>query len=120
MNEGPKMSASPSSASSSAREPRTWSIATWSSPLTIQVSLGLLLLSMWLLGKWPFATEGPIASERLWLLSSAFSAAVLSSLISIVLFRLDHPKARGVGISFLASSVVVIAGGAIYAHLLLQ
>ncbi|MBU8827898.1 hypothetical protein [Mycolicibacterium goodii] len=53
-------------------------------------------------------------------MSSAFSAAVLSSLISIVLFRLDHPKARGVGISFLASSVVVIAGGAIYAYLLLQ
>jgi hypothetical protein len=53
-------------------------------------------------------------------LSSAFSAAVLSSLISIILFRLDHPKARGVGISFLASSVVVMAGGAIYAYLLLQ
>lgn len=66
------------------------------------------------------ATESPIASERLWLLSSAFSAAVLSSLISIVLFRLDHPKARGVGISFLASSVVVMVGGAIYAYLLLR
>lgn len=32
-------------------------IATWSSPLTIQATLALLVLSMWLLGKWPFATK---------------------------------------------------------------
>lgn len=99
---------------------RSWRTATWSAPFVVQVILAVLLVAMWLLGKWPFATHNAYAGERGWMLTATVVTAIVSLLFGAALLRSPSPRNRGLGISILSCSAVVLAGGTIFAYLVLR
>nr|WP_244168747.1 hypothetical protein [Mycobacterium malmoense] len=99
---------------------RAWRTATWSSPFVVQLILGMLLVAMWLLGKWPFDTHSAYAGERAWMLTATVITAVVSLVVGAALLKSGSPRNRGLGISVISCSAVVLAGGTIFAHLVLR
>lgn len=99
---------------------RAWRTATWSAPLVVQLILAALLIAMWLLGKWPFETHSAYAGERAWMLTATVLTTLASLLIGAALLRSTSPRSRGLGISVLSCSVVVLAGGTVFAYLVLR
>ncbi|WP_082984585.1 hypothetical protein [Mycobacterium sp. 1465703.0] len=75
---------------------------------------------MWLLGKWPFDTHSAYAGERAWMLTSTVITALTSWLVGAAFLRSPSPRNRGLGISISSCSVVVLAGGTIFAYLFLR
>ncbi len=97
-----------------------WRTATWSAPFVVQLILALLLVAMWLLGKWPFDTHSAYAGERAWMLTAAVLTTLVSLLIGAVFLRSTSPRSRGLGISILSCSAVVLAGATTFAYLVLR
>lgn len=97
-----------------------WRTATWSAPFVVQLILGILLVTMWLLGKWPFDTHSAYAGERAWMLTATVLTTLASLLIGAAFLRSSSPRNRGLGISILSCSAVVLAGGAVFAYLVLR
>ncbi|WP_231996385.1 hypothetical protein [Mycobacterium scrofulaceum] len=99
---------------------RAWRTATWSAPFVVQVILAMLLVAMWLLGKWPFYTHNAYTGEREWMLTATVVTTIVSLLFGAALLRSPSPRSRGLGISTLSCSAVVLAGGTIFAFLVLR
>lgn len=97
-----------------------WRTATWSAPFVVQLILGMLLIAMWLLGKWPFETHSAYAGERAWMLTASVITTLGALLISAALLRSPSPRNRGLGLSVASCSVSVLLGGAIFAYLTLR
>lgn len=103
-----------------ALDARAWRTATWSAPFVIQLILATLLVAMWLLGKWPFETHSAYAGERAWMLTSTVITTLAALLIGVAFLRSPSPRNRGLGVSIASCSVVVLAGGTIFAYLFLR
>lgn len=99
---------------------RAWRTATWSAPFVVQMILGMLLVAMWLLGKWPFDTHSAYAGERAWMLTATVITAFVSLLVGAALLKSGSPRNRGLGISVLGCSAVLLMGGTIFAYLVLR
>lgn len=99
---------------------RAWRAATLSAPFVIQLILGMLLIAMWLLGKWPFNTHSAHAGERAWLLTATAITTLGFLLISPALLRSPSPRMRGLALSISSCAVVVLVGGVIFAFLMLR
>jgi hypothetical protein len=97
-----------------------WRVATLSAPFVVQIILGLLLATMWLLGKWPFGTHSAFAGERAWVLTSTGVTTLAALLVGVAFLRAPAPRNRGLGISILSCSVVVLVGGMLFAYLVLR
>lgn len=97
-----------------------WRAATWSAPFVVQLILALLLVAMWLLGKWPFDTHSAYAGERAWMLTAAVLTTLVSLLFGAALLRSSSQRKRGLGVSTMSCSVAVLAGAAIFAYLVLR
>lgn len=97
-----------------------WRTATLSSPFMVQAVLAVLLIAMWLLGKWPFETHSAHAGERAWMLAAVAITTLTSLLVSAALLRSRSPRNRGLGLSLASCSVVVLAGGTIFAYMVLR
>ncbi|BBY03526.1 hypothetical protein [Mycobacterium seoulense] len=80
----------------------------------------MLLVAMWLLGKWPFDTHSAYAGERGWMLTATVLTALASLLAGVAFLRSSSPRSRGLGISVVSCSAVVLAGGTIFAYLVLR
>jgi hypothetical protein len=105
----------PSGATLREFDARAWSTATWSAPFVVQLVVGVLLVVMGLLGKWPFATHGAHAGARPWLLTATVIATLVSLVISGVLLGSQSSRRRGLGLSVAGSSAVVLVGGVLFA-----
>lgn len=110
----------PSFTCGTALDARAWRTATWSAPFVVQLVLGMLLIAMWLLGKWPFETHSAYAGERAWMLTSTVITTLAALLIGVAFLRSPSPRNRGLGVSIASCSVVVLAGGTIFAYLFLR
>jgi hypothetical protein len=110
----------PSLSRASHLDAHAWRTATWSAPLVVQGVLGLLLVVMWLLSKWPFAMHSAYGGERVWLLASTIITTLICLLLSGVLRRSSAPRYRGLSISLAACSVLVFFGGNVFAILVLR
>lgn len=111
----------PSSVRVKALDARAWRAATLSAPFVIQGLLALLLVVMWLLGKWPFDTHSAYAGERAWMLTATVVPTLGSLLVGAALLRSVSSRNRGLGLSTLScSAVLLLAGGTIYAYLVLR
>lgn len=110
----------PSSSRTNYLDDRARRIATWSAPFVVQLTIGALLITMWLLGKWPFNTHSAWAGERTWMLTSTVVTAVTSLLLTAVLLRSPSPRNRGLALSTAASCAIVLIGGTVYAYLVLR
>lgn len=97
-----------------------WRTATLSAPFMVQAVLAVLLIVMWLLGKWPFETHSAHAGERAWMLAAVAITTLTSLLVSAALLRSRSPRNRGLGLSLASCSVVVLAGGTIFAYMVLR
>lgn len=97
-----------------------WRTATWSAPFVVQPILAALLIVMWLLGKRPFHSHSAYAGERAWMMTSTAVTTLTALLLSATLLRSPSPRNRGLGLSIAACSVVVLAGGTIFAYLVLR
>ncbi|ASL12191.1 hypothetical protein LFT51_28325 [Mycobacterium intracellulare subsp. chimaera] len=97
-----------------------WRTATLSAPFMVQAVLAVLLIAMWLLGKWPFETHSAHAGERAWMLAAVAITTLTSLLVSAALLRSRSPRNRGLGLSLASCSVVVLAGGTIFAYMVLR
>ncbi|SRR5689334_9536886 len=97
-----------------------WRVATLSAPFVVQIVLGLLLATMWLLGKWPFETHSAYAGERAWMLASTGVTALTALLISVAFLSFPSPRNRGLALSIAGSSATVLIGGIVYAYLVLR
>lgn len=95
-------------------------MATLSAPVVVQIVLGLLLATMWLLGKWPFETHSAYAGERAWMLASTGVTAVTALLVSVAFLRSSSPRNHGLALSIAGSSATVLIGGIVYAYLILR
>jgi hypothetical protein len=110
----------PSIARASDLDAHAWRTATWSAPFVVQGVLGLLLVAMWLLGKWPFAMHSAYGGERVWMLVATIITTLICLLVSGVLLRSSSPRYRGLSISIAACSVLVLIGGNIFAFFVLR
>lgn len=99
---------------------RAWRMATLSAPFVIQLMLGSLLIAMWLLGKWPFNTHSAYAGERAWMLTTTVVTTLGFLLISTALLRSPSSRNRGLALSISTCSIIVLAGGTIFAYLILR
>lgn len=86
----------------------------------VQAVLAVLLIAMWLLGKWPFETHSAYAGERAWMLTATAITTLTSLLLSAALLRSRSPRNRGLGFSLASCSVAVLMGGASFALLVLR
>lgn len=99
---------------------RAWRTATWSAPFVVQLICATLLVTMWLLGKWPFETHSAYAGERAWMLTSTVITTLAALLLGIALLRSPAPRSRALGISISSCSVVVLVGGILFAYVFLR
>jgi hypothetical protein len=90
-----------------------------SAPFVVQFVLGLLLATMWALGKAPFTTESG-HGERGWMLTASVITTLVSLAVAAALLRSPSPRNRGVALSVAGSSAVVLIGGIVYAYLVLR
>lgn len=97
----------------------TWRVATLSAPFVVQVVLGLLLATMWVLGKGLFTTESG-HSERGWMFTASIITTVVAMALAAVLGKSPSPRKRGLALSIAGSSATVLIGGMIYAYLVLR
>lgn len=97
-----------------------WRTATWSAPFVVQPILAMLLVTMWLLGKWPFDAHSAYAGERVWMLTATAVTTVVSLLIGVAVLRSTSSRGRGLGISILSCSCLVLVGATIFAFLVLR
>lgn len=93
---------------------RTWTVATRSAPVVIQVILGLLLISTWLLGRWSVVADAEHA-PRVAVLGATGIAVVFSLGVAVGLLFRDAGAARGVGLSTAACAAIVLIGAVTYA-----
>ncbi|OBJ96843.1 hypothetical protein A5746_31145 [Mycolicibacterium conceptionense] len=84
----------------------TWRTATWSVPLVFQVVLTLFLLTTWTTRKWVLVGD----TFRTTMSAAAATSAVVSLVISIVLFRARSARLRGVGLAVAGSAAAVLIG----------
>jgi hypothetical protein len=91
---------------------RAWTVATRSAPVVIQVVLGLLLVSTWLLGRWSLAPRSAV-------LAATGIAMVVSLVVAAGLLGRGSPTARGLGLSAAACAAIVLIGAVPYAFWLL-
>lgn len=103
-----------------ALDAHAWRTATWSAPLVVQPILGVLLVVMWLLGKWPFDTHSAYAGERAWMLTATVITTLASLLVGAALLRSASARNRGLGLSTLICSAALLVGGTIFADLVLR
>ncbi|MGD1255993.1 hypothetical protein ACKUT9_17285 [Mycobacterium seoulense] len=75
---------------------------------------------MWLLGKWPFDTHSAYAGERAWMMTATVLTTLASLIIGVAFLRSSSPRSRGLGISVVSCSAVVLIGGIVYAYLVLR
>ncbi len=94
--------------------------ATWSAPFVIQLVLAALLILMWLLGKWPFATHSAYGGERAWLITATAITTLVSLAISGVLLASRSSRRRGLALSVAGSAAVVLIGAVIYAFVIFR
>jgi len=90
---------------------RVWAVAVRSSPLTIQLVLGVLFAVLWLMGwsrGWPTTTR---AEERANLLTATIASATIGLAAGGALLTRSRPTVRGYGLGVLGSSVVILIGG---------
>lgn len=100
------------------RDEQFWSIATRSGPIVIQCVLGVLVIAQWLLGKSSFIHHDDRAGERASLLIATAVAFGISLLVAGVFCSQRSSRARGIGLSVVASACIVLIGGAWVAFLL--
>ncbi|WP_168441794.1 hypothetical protein [Mycolicibacterium septicum] len=87
-----------------------WSTATWSSPFTTQGVLALMFVAQWLLGQLAVFPE----RERAWFLAGLAISVIVSLTVGAMLLTRQSARIRGVALSILGSSVVVLTGGIIF------
>lgn len=98
----------------------TWTFATRTSPLVIQPVIAVLLLALWVLGKWPFNTESGFASERAWMLTATAVATAVALGVAGVLSKFQSWRYHALALSLTGCSAVVLTSGMIYAFLVLS
>jgi hypothetical protein len=94
---------------------RAWSTATWSAPFVVQLVLAALVIIMWLLSKWPFATHRGYRGELGWTLTATVITTLVSLAISGALLTSPSSRRRGLSVSIAGSSAVVLIGGVVWA-----
>jgi hypothetical protein len=87
-----------------------WSTATWSSPFVMQGVLALMFIAQWILGQLGLFP----ARERAWFLAGLAISIVVSLTVGATLLTRQSPRIRGVALSILGSSAVVLVGGTIF------
>ncbi|WP_374023628.1 hypothetical protein [Mycobacterium sp. HNNTM2301] len=98
---------------------QAWRTATLLAPCVVQIILGLLLATMWALGKAFFATESG-RGERGWMLTATVITTLVSIALAAALLRSRAPRNHGLALSIAGSSGVVLIGGIVYAYLVLR
>lgn len=100
-------------------DPQAWRTATLSAPFVVQIVLGVLLATMWALGKGLFTTESG-HGERGWMLTAAVLTTLVSLALAAALLHSPKPRDHGLALSIAGSSAVVLVGGIAYAYLVLR
>lgn len=84
-----------------------WSSATWAAPFTTQLVLGAMLTAQWVLGKLSLFPE----HERAWFLTGLAVSTIVMLLFGGVLMTRQSPRVRGLALSVVGSSAIVLVGG---------
>lgn len=98
---------------------RAWRTATLSAPFIVQIVLGLLLATMWALGKGVFTTESG-HGERGLVLTAVVITTLVCLALAAALLRSSAPRNRALALSIAGSSAAVVIGGIVYAYLVLR
>jgi hypothetical protein len=97
---------------------RAWSVATRSAPFVIQLVLGVLMIAMWLVGKWSIVERDTRAGDHASLLIATGITVVIALLAGGALLSRQSTTTRAIGLSVAASALVVLIGGVGYAFYL--
>ena len=93
---------------------RMWTVATWALPFAIQVVFGMLLVSIWLLGKAGFHND-IVSGPRSVLLLGTAMAVVIALVVATAVFTRASSTARGISLGTSSSAAVVAIGAVVYA-----
>ena len=93
---------------------RMWAVATWALPFATQLVFGVLLASMWLLGRAGFHDD-TFSGQRTVLLLATAAAVVIALVVGAAAFTRASSTARGIGLGAAASAAVVAIGAVVYA-----
>jgi uncharacterized membrane protein len=88
---------------------RLWSSATWAAPFTTQLVLGAMLIAQWVLGKLSLFPE----HDRAWFLTGLAISTVMMVLFGGALLTRPSPRLRGLALSMVGLSVIVLVGGVV-------
>jgi hypothetical protein len=92
---------------------RAWSTATWTIPFITQLDLAAVIVIAWLLGK--------RIHEGFALFLISVTVTTLMSVVAVgFLLRSPSPRAHGVAISIIGTSLIVAAGGLLYGTWILR
>lgn len=94
---------------------RMWTVATWALPFAIQVVFGMLLVSIWLLGKAGFHND-IVSGPRSVLLLGTAMAVVIALVVATAVFTRASSTARGISLGTASSAAVVAIGAVVYAR----
>lgn len=95
---------------------RAWSTATWTAPIIAPLVLGTMFILLWLLGKLPVF---PV-HECAWFIAGAVVTPLISTPVSIAMLTSSSSRIRGLALSIIGSSVVVVIGGVIAGFLVFR
>ena len=87
-------------------------------PIVIQFVLGLVLISMWLLGKTSLGHPESREGENTAIAIAIAITVVISVVVAAVLCSRSSSTARGIGLSVAASAFIVLIGGVGVAYIL--
>lgn len=88
---------------------RAWRTATWASPFTVQLVVGVIVGVSWLVGKFAWSPHG----FGQYAIGAAVTFLPLAA-ISGVLFTRRSFRAQGMAISIVGSFVVALVGATVY------
>jgi hypothetical protein len=100
---------------------RTWSTATWTSPLVVQLVLGAMIIALWLSRKVPsYLTTSSYSGGPGWFLAVTAVTVFVSVSIGGLLFRSRSSRIRGIGLSITGSAAIVLIGAIAYAFWIIR
>jgi hypothetical protein len=93
---------------------RSWAVATWWLPFTMELVTGILALVLWMLRR----SDHGGGFDRAWFLTGVLITAGLSALASAILWRSSSVRIHGIGLSVAGSAIVLVPVGICVAFVL--
>lgn len=97
-------------------DPHSWVIASWLAPLVAPLLVDVLLVTFWLLGKWPLLDRHEFA---LFVTAVILDVVVLMA-VALLMLKSHSPPVQGWSICIAGTSAIIFIGGLAFAIVIIK